>query len=231
MRPRGPVNQMVAHEIVGVVRNLHTSTSEDVHPMFYRPIAPGTDVLDFISADPRASQAPKLLLKTGALCPPVRSRRSSRGLDARVRIQAAPLSASLNTMLASARWGPVLAAALGVFALGLATVGMFGVFAYAVRQRRREIGIRMALGAQPTAVVRLVIAGHSRAVLAGLAVGLGGAVASSLVLRSRLHGLSPIDPIAYLGVAALLACAGLAASYVPARRATRINPMEALRCD
>ena len=199
--------------------------------MFYRPIAPGTDVLDFISADLRASQAPKLLLKTRGAAPADEIARMVARLDPRVRIRAAPLSASLNAMLASARWGPILAAALGAFALVLATVGMFGVFAYAVRQRTREIGIRMALGAQPAAVVRLVLAGHSRAVLAGLAVGLVGAIASSVVLRSRLHGLSPFDPISYLGVAALLACAGLAASYVPARRATRIDPIAALRCE
>jgi putative ABC transport system permease protein len=89
----------------------------------------------------------------------------------------------------------------------------------------------MALGAQSAAVVRLVLAGHSRAVLAGLCVGMLGAVAASMVLRHRLHGLSPFDPVAYLGVATLLACAALAASYIPARRATNIDPMEALRCE
>src|SRR6266508_648440 len=92
-----------------------------------------------------------------------------------------------------------------------------------------EIGIRMALGAQPSAVVRLVLAGHSRAVAAGLAVGLFGAIAASVIMRSRLHGLSPFDPVAYLGVAAVLTVAGLAASYVPARRATRVDPVVALR--
>jgi putative ABC transport system permease protein len=111
----------------------------------------------------------------------------------------------------------------------LATVGMFGVFAYAVRQRTREIGIRMALGAQSADVVRLILAGHSRAVMVGLVVGLLGAIAASQVLRGFLYGLSPFDPIAYLGVAVLLAFAGLAASYVPARRATRIDPLAALR--
>jgi predicted permease len=231
MRPRGPVNEMVAHEIVGIVRNVRASTSADVRPMFYRAITPGTDVLDFISADPRASQAPKLLLKAKGAAPAAEIARVVARLDPRVRVQAVPLAASLDAMLANARWGPVLAAALGAFALVLATVGMFGVFAYAVRQRTREIGIRMALGAQPAAVVRLVLAGHSRAVLAGVAVGVAGAIASSVVLRSRLHGLSPVDPISYLSVAALLACAGLAASYVPARRATRIDPIAALRCD
>jgi ABC-type antimicrobial peptide transport system permease subunit len=151
------------------------------------------------------------------------------GIDPRVRIQTTPLSAHLEALVAESKWGPMLAAVLGAFALVLATVGMFGVFAYAVRQRTREIGIRMALGAQPSAVVRLVLAGHSRAVAVGLVVGLFGAVASSVVMRSRLHGLSPFDPVAYLGVAALLAAAGLAASYLPARRAVRVDPVVALR--
>jgi ABC-type antimicrobial peptide transport system permease subunit len=100
--------------------------------------------------------------------------------------------------LESSRWGPLLAGLLGAFALGLATVGMFGVFAYAVRQRTREIGIRMALGAQPPEVVRLVLAGHSRVVLVGLVAGLLGSVAASVLLCHNLHGLSPFDPIAYL---------------------------------
>jgi putative ABC transport system permease protein len=150
-------------------------------------------------------------------------------IDPRIRIQTTPLSAHLEARVAESKWGPLLAAVLGAFALALATVGMFGVFAYAVRQRTREIGIRMALGAQPSAVVRLVLAGHSRAVAAGLVVGLFGAVAWSIVMRSRLHGLSPFDPVSYLGVAVLLTAAGLAASYVPARRAVRVDPVVALR--
>ena len=150
-------------------------------------------------------------------------------IDPRVRLQTTPLSAHLEARVAESKWGPMLGAVLGGFALALATVGMFGVFAYAVRQRTREIGIRMALGAQPSAVVRLVLAGHSRAVAAGLVAGLFGAVASSIVLRNRLHGLSPFDPVAYLGVAVLLAAAGFAASYVPARRAVRVDPVVALR--
>jgi putative ABC transport system permease protein len=129
------------------------------------------------------------------------------------------------------RYGRLLAQVLGLFALALATVGMFGVFAYAVRQRTREIGVRMALGAQPGAVVRLILCGHSSAVLFGLVAGLVGAFAASLVLRSNLNGLSPFDPLVYLGVGALLAGAALLASFVPARRATNVRPMEALRCE
>jgi putative ABC transport system permease protein len=142
-----------------------------------------------------------------------------------------PLAANLDERLREARIGPFFAGVLGAFALALSTIGMFGVFAFAVRQRTREIGIRMALGAQPATVVRLLLSGHSRAVVAGLGVGLLGAIAASVVMRSRLHGMSPFDPIAYLSVAAILTVAGLAASYVPARRATRVDPVVALRHD
>ena len=231
MRPQGPVDQRVARQIVGVVRNVHTSVSvDDVAPMFYSPLAPGTGVFDFISRDPRASQAPKLLLRTNGPPPSADCPESRRSSTARADPGRAVVAA-LTACWRPHDGVPVLAGTWGGVALVLAAVGMVGVFAYAVRQRRREIGIRMALGARPAGVVRLVLAGHSRAVLAGRGIGMVGAIAASNVLRSRLHGLSPFDPIAYLGVAGLLAVAALAASYVPARRATRINPIEALRCD
>jgi len=131
-------------------------------------------------------------------------------------------------------FGRLLAVMFGVFgalALLLAVIGVYGVKAYAVARRTREIGIRMALGAQRSDVVRLILSGHTRAVLIGLCVGLAGSLATSQLLRRFLHGASPFDPMAYLGVAVLLTVAGLAASYVPALRATRIDPLEALRCD
>jgi putative ABC transport system permease protein len=228
MRPRGPVDQLVIREIVGVVRDVRSTTSSNVAPMFYQPVRAGSDVFDFVSRDPRASQAPILLLKTQADVTDAVRRIAAR-IDPRVRVSAVRLTDSLDAMLATARWGPILAATLGLFALALTTVGLSGVFAYAVRQSRREIGIRMALGAQPAAVVRLVLARHTRALAAGLLVGLVGSVAAALLLRSRLHGLSPFDPIAYVSVAALLALCALAAGFLPARRATEVNPLETLR--
>ena len=205
-----------SREVLGVMRDAHTHSMGSVPSMFYQPLRGGRIV-------------PRLVIRTGGLVPSTELKRIVARLDPRVRIQTTPLSAHLDARLQEAKWGPLLAAVLGGFALVLATVGMFGVFAYAVRQRTREIGIRMALGAQPSAVVRLILTGHSRAVLAGLLVGLFGAVASSIVMRSRLHGLSPFDPMSYFGVAALLTLAGLAASYIPARRATRVDPVVALR--
>jgi predicted permease len=205
-----------SREVVGVMRDAHTHSMAVVPPLFYQPLREGRVV-------------PRLLIRSSRGVPSAELKRIVARSDPRVRIQTTPLSAHLEARVAESKWGPMLGAVLGGFALALATVGMFGVFAYAVRQRTREIGIRMALGAQPSAVVRLVLAGHSRAVAAGLVAGLFGAVASSVVLRNRLHGLSPFDPVAYLGVAVLLAAAGFAASYVPARRAVRVEPVVALR--
>jgi putative ABC transport system permease protein len=205
-----------SREVVGVMRDAHTHSMDRVPPLFYQPLRLGRVV-------------PRLVIRNRLGVPSMELKRIVARIDPRVRIQTTPLSAHLEARVAESKWGPMLGAVLGGFALALATVGMFGVFAYAVRQRTREIGIRMALGAQPSAVVRLVLAGHSRAVAAGLVAGLFGAVVSSVVLRSRLHGLSPFDPVAYLSVAVLLAAAGLAASYVPARRAVRVDPVVALR--
>ena len=148
-----------------------------------------------------------------------------------MRLETRSLESILAERRRAFRIGPALAAVLGLFALTLAAVGMSGVFAYAVRQRTREIGIRMALGAQTSDVVRLILSGHSRAVLIGLLVGLVGAVGASQIIGSFTFGVNPLDPVAYVGVAAILTVAGLAATYVPVRRAARIDPMTALRCD
>ena len=130
---------------------------------------------------------------------------------------------------ANARVGAVIAGVLGVIALGFACVGMFGVFAFWVRQRTQEIGVRMALGAQSSDVIRLVMGTTARAVLIGLAAGLTASVAGSRLLRSFLFGLSGIDPVTYVVVAAILVGASLVAAFLPARRATRIDPLVALR--
>jgi ABC-type antimicrobial peptide transport system permease subunit len=108
---------------------------------------------------------------------------------------------------------------------------MFGVFAFWVEQRTREIGVRMALGARPIQVIRLVLGASSRSVIVGLILGFAGAVAAGRLLERFLYGVSPLDPVAYLSVALVLAAAGLSATYLPARRATKIDPMTALRCD
>ena len=152
-------------------------------------------------------------------------------LDSRALVQTAPLAQNLDRWLSSSRIGAALAGALGVLALALASIGMFGVFAYAVQQRTREIGIRMALGARPPQVVWFVLLSSSRAIAAGVIIGFLGAAAASKVIEGLLFGVGRVDPLAYGAVAALLAIAGLVATALPARRAARVDPVTALRWD
>jgi putative ABC transport system permease protein len=121
---------------------------------------------------------------------------------------------------------------LGVFAalaLLLSVVGVYGVLAYAVRQRTREIGIRVALGAQRDQVLRGVLWQGMRIVLGGLVVGLGGAFAATRLMASQLYDVEPTDPLTFALVAVTLGGAALVASLLPSLRATRVDPMAALR--
>ena len=123
-----------------------------------------------------------------------------------------------------------MASLLGLFALLLACIGMAGVFAYYVQQRTPEIGIRMALGARAGEVVRLVLRAGVWPMLGGALIGFAGTIWTSRLLRSYLLGLSPLDPFAHAGVLAVLVVAALAATFLPARRATQVEPVVALRC-
>jgi predicted permease len=133
--------------------------------------------------------------------------------------------------LGTRRLAMALLAAFAGAALLLACVGIFGVITYLVRERTQEFGIRMALGAQRSDVLRMVLVQGARMMLAGVASGLAAAVGLTQLMRNLLFGVRPTDPLTYAGVAAILMVVALAACYVPARRATRIDPMVALRYD
>jgi putative ABC transport system permease protein len=137
----------------------------------------------------------------------------------------------LRNGLAPTRFAMALLTAFAVIALVLAAVGLYGVIAYGVSQRTREIGVRVALGAPPGAVAGLVVAGGVRLTAGGLLLGAAVAAASTRVLTSMLYGVSPGDPLTFAVIALLVAAIALLASYVPARRASRIDPTEALRAD
>jgi predicted permease len=122
-----------------------------------------------------------------------------------------------------------LASGFGALGLVLASVGLYGLLAYGVVRRTKEIGVRLALGAQPAAVHTMVVAGALRPVVIGLALGLPAAWMASRGVQSLLFGLSPNDPLTMLGSAAALAACGIAVAYFPARRAARVDPMTALR--
>jgi putative ABC transport system permease protein len=126
------------------------------------------------------------------------------------------------------------ASLLGVFALSallLAAIGIYGLMAYAVTQRKREMGIRMALGARPRDVLSLVVRQGMTLAGLGIALGIVGALAATQLLASMLYGVAPTDPVTFTGVAALLAAVALLACWLPARRAARVDPNVALRAE
>jgi len=123
---------------------------------------------------------------------------------------------------------------LSVFAacaLGLAAVGTYGVIAYLVSQGTREVGIRMALGATPAGILFMVIRQGMTVTIAGLLVGVSGAFVLTRFMRGLLYGVAPSDPLTFIVIVALLSLTALVASYVPARRAARIDPMVSLRSE
>jgi putative ABC transport system permease protein len=116
-------------------------------------------------------------------------------------------------------------------ALALAIIGVYGVLSFLVSKRTREIGIRMALGAQRRDVLWLVMKEGAKFSLTGITLGLAAAFAVTRLLSSELYGISPMDPFTYAGVAIVMAVVTLLASYVPTRRAMRVDPLIALRCE
>ena len=124
-----------------------------------------------------------------------------------------------------------MSGSLGLVGVLLAAIGIYGVTAYAVTRRTREIGIRMALGARRADVVAMVLRQGIRLAVIGSAIGLLLAAGASQVLVGFLFGVPPLDPVIFGGAAALFAVVGLAACYVPARRATQVDPLAALRCE
>jgi len=135
----------------------------------------------------------------------------------------------LARSLSRARFSMLLLSIFAGLALTLAAVGIYGVMAYAVAQRTREIGVRLALGAQPRDVLGMVLLGGGRLAAFGIVLGVVGALTLNRFLRSQLYGVSAHDPLTYAGVALLLGIVALAACYLPARRATRVDPLVALR--
>ena len=135
---------------------------------------------------------------------------------------------SMATSVAQPRFRTWLLALFALLALLLSTIGIYGVMSYSVTQRLYEIGIRIALGAQPIQVFRLVTGEGLRLALLGVAIGFAASLALTRVLRSFLYDVSALDPITYLSVAGILIAVGILASYLPARRATKVDPLTAL---
>jgi len=146
-------------------------------------------------------------------------------------LQIVPMQDKVAAAAATPRFFTTLVSVFGALALTLAAVGLYGIVAYVVRQREREIGVRVALGATQAHVVGLMLRRGMAPVLAGLAVGIPLALFATRLLRSLLYVVSASDPVTFVVVAALLAAVALVASWLPSRRAARVDPTIALRAD
>ena len=159
-------------------------------------------------------------------------RKAIASLDARLPIyDVRPLDSYVEGARGTRRFTMQLAAAFALVALALACVGVYGVLAYSVARRRHEFGVRLALGAEPRRVVVDVMREGLRLAAIGSLVGVAGALAASRLLETQLYGVRPHDPVSYAGTIAVLAVAAAIACWIPARRATNVSPMDALRTE
>jgi putative ABC transport system permease protein len=208
-------------QVIGVVKtSKYTTLGEDPQPAAYTPLE--QDSTDAMVLLVRTGGDPAAALGT--------AQREIRALDAHVPLNNPfTMRAILAQSLWPARLAAILLGALGLLALTLASAGLYGVMAYSVTQRTREIGVRMALGADRRKVVTMILRQAMTLVVIGLAIGVTGAVAVARVVTRLLFGMSPIDPATFGGVSVVLLLVAMLASYVPAWRASRLDPLRALR--
>jgi predicted permease len=154
-----------------------------------------------------------------------------RALDPNVPVRMSTMAELLTTSTASRRFSTLVLSGFAALALFLSALGIYGVLAYSVAQRQREIGVRMALGAHHGEVRRMVLGDAMRAVIPGLIAGLFLAVALAVILRTLLYGVGAADVPSYAGAAIILTAVALLASWIPARRATRVDPLIAIRAE
>jgi predicted lysophospholipase L1 biosynthesis ABC-type transport system permease subunit len=218
--------------IVGIVKDVHESgLDEDPPPIMYVPMGQITPAMTpmFVRLLPisvivQTEGSPAAL--TAAI------QREIWAVDRQLPVtDIAPMDAIVARSLGLFRFGMVLTGALALLAVVLAAVGIYGVLSYLVGQRTREIGVRMALGATAWNVLQMVVRQGMLSVALGVAAGLGLALLSTRVLRSLLVGVSAHDPLTFIVAPILLATVALVASSIPARRASLLDPVLALRRD
>ncbi len=157
---------------------------------------------------------------------------AARALDPEILIaDSKTMERHLSFMIVLREWGALAVGGFAFLALLLASIGLYGVVSYAVSRRAREVGIRLSLGAKTSSVVWMLTSGGMKLVASGLLVGLVVAAGLSQLLSRLLYGVPALDPLTFLGVPVVLGVVALAASWIPARRVTRISPVGALRAE
>jgi putative ABC transport system permease protein len=209
-------------EIVGVVGNVkHRSLRDDVTPEMYIPATQMPSSMAYIVVRTNLSDAASLSTAV---------RREVAQIDADVVLTSVRVFEEyVARSLARPRFNALLLAIFAGVALLLTAIGIYGVMGYSVAQRRQEIGIRIALGAQKGDVLRLVIGGGMKLTAIGVGIGLTAAFALTRVLNALLYGVKPFDAPTLFAVALLLSLIALLACWLPARRAAGVNPLIALR--
>ena len=208
-------------EVIGVAKDVQVSQLGEPHkPFLYEPATPDSapEIRSLLVRTAGASHDSLDVIRTAA-----------RSVDKVAKVDVDTLENNIDKWIAPSRVVVGLSATLGALGLLLASIGIYGTVSYTVARRVREIGIRMTLGARAGDVLSMILRRAMRPVLIGGAVGLVLCLGISQVLRAVLFGVSPLDPIAYVSVAVCLFAVALLASYLPARRALRVDPMTAIR--
>ena len=216
-------DERILREIVGVVDDVRYFGAEDeIRPLVFVPYAQdpwsGMRIVARTAGDPRSIVSA--------------ARRIVAGLDSDIAVaDVRTMDDAMAASLAGPRYTTYLLGSFAGMALLLVAIGLYGVLSYTIAQRTHEIGIRMALGAQTRNVIRLVVRETAVLLVIGIAVGAAGALALSKVIATLLYEVSPTDPATFAAVVVLLAAVGAMAAYLPARRATRVDPLLALRSE
>lgn len=214
------ISKLVQWQVVGVVADAQVADLGDSHRLYlYEPAGP-------------AQQADLSIMVHSAVANPAIAKEMNSivgALDPDLNVTISPLSDVLEFWRASARVASALSVILGVLALLLASIGIYGMVSYGVSRRVREIGIRMALGADNRDVMWLVVRQAMFPVITGVVIGMILCAAASSIFSAILFGVSPLDPSAFVLMPAFLVAIALLACYIPARRAMRVDPMIALR--
>jgi predicted permease len=211
------------HEVVGVARDAHTQGLRgEVEPRYFVAVA----------QQPASPRSPTFLIRTATNTAPVMAavRKAIPLVDASLPILSAEtIEERMAPLTAQDRTTARLAVVFGCVALALAAIGLYGVLSHGIARRTGEIAIRIALGARPGRVVSMILGETAGVVGAGLALGGALAYAASRLIDSRLYGVAPQDPLTLALATGLLLLVALGAAYFPARQASRLDPVEALR--